>query len=291
MTNHYKLLEVNEDASQDDIKKAYRKLSMKWHPDKNLNNSEAEEKFKNLNEVYSILSNPSKRKEYDASINGNNIQNIFSMFMSKENEGNIPGMGNQNFFSVNNIFNKLSKPSPIIVNLTISFDEAYNGTTKNFHINRYNIINNVKESEEEIIYVNIPQGIDDKEIIVLPGKGNTINNTIKGDIKIFVKIDNNTNFSRNGLDLSITLDISLKESLCGFNIDFTHINNVKYCISSFPKNNNPINVINNNTIKTLFGKGMIRDNIKGNLYIHFNVIFPTQISYNIIEKLKAIIPD
>ena len=71
MENHsddyYKILGVNDSASQDEIKKTYRKLSMKWHPDKNPNNPEAEEKFKTISQAYDILGDSDKRKEYDFS--------------------------------------------------------------------------------------------------------------------------------------------------------------------------------------------------------------------------------
>lgn len=63
--NYYESLGIDKGASQDDIKKAFRKLSMKYHPDHNPDNEEAEEKFKEINEAYSTLSDPNKRKEYD----------------------------------------------------------------------------------------------------------------------------------------------------------------------------------------------------------------------------------
>jgi molecular chaperone DnaJ len=63
--DYYELLEVARDASQDDIKKAYRRMAVKYHPDKNPGDTEAEEKFKEISEAYEILSNPQKRQQYD----------------------------------------------------------------------------------------------------------------------------------------------------------------------------------------------------------------------------------
>ena len=63
--DYYKILGVNKDADENEIKKAYRKLAIKYHPDKNLGNKEAEEKFKEINEAYEVLKDPNKRKQYD----------------------------------------------------------------------------------------------------------------------------------------------------------------------------------------------------------------------------------
>ncbi len=63
--DYYKILGVSKDASQDEIKKAFRKLALKYHPDKNKGNKEAEERFKEINEAYAVLSDPEKRKQYD----------------------------------------------------------------------------------------------------------------------------------------------------------------------------------------------------------------------------------
>ena len=63
--DYYKILGINKDADENEIKKAYRKLAIKYHPDKNLGNKEAEEKFKEINEAYEVLSDKDKRSKYD----------------------------------------------------------------------------------------------------------------------------------------------------------------------------------------------------------------------------------
>lgn len=65
MKDYYKVLETNKNASQEEIKQKYRQLAKRWHPDANGNSREAEEKFKDISEAYSVLSSPVKRKEYD----------------------------------------------------------------------------------------------------------------------------------------------------------------------------------------------------------------------------------
>ena len=71
MTNYYTILDINKNATKDEIKNAYKKLAMKYHPDKNIDNKkEAEEKFKQVSEAYEVLSDDKKKYEYD---NGRNI--------------------------------------------------------------------------------------------------------------------------------------------------------------------------------------------------------------------------
>ena len=65
MSNYYDVLGVNKTASEDDIKKAYRKKAMKYHPDRNPDDSEAESKFKEVSEAYEVLSNKNTRQQYD----------------------------------------------------------------------------------------------------------------------------------------------------------------------------------------------------------------------------------
>ena len=80
-----------------------------------------------------------------------------------------------------------------------------------------------KRLEKEKMYVKINKGIDSGEIIIIRNKGNMINETLKGDIKLFIKVENKSDFKREGLNLKLKKTISLKESLTGFKFDIKHM--------------------------------------------------------------------
>ena len=145
------------------------------------------------------------------------MDDIFKMFFN----GRDPFNGN--FFNNNefggptvkifhngrpvNINRQIRKPTPIIKTIEISLEEAFNGKNYALEIERWVINENIKKTERENIYVNIPKGIDNNEIIFIRNKGNIINENNKGDIKIFIKIKNNSIFKRNGLDLYVKKNI------------------------------------------------------------------------------------
>lgn len=136
--NYYDILQVNKSADLSTIKKSYRKLAHVYHPDKNPDNKQAEEKFKEICEAYSILSNPQKRKQYDqfgdAGLNTNgfnsssvNINDIF---------GDIFG----DIFSENkNTYNSPKKGKDIHYSLNIDFNESITGTIKKIEISRKDV--------------------------------------------------------------------------------------------------------------------------------------------------------
>ena len=297
MTNFYDILGVSKDASYDEIKKSYRKLSLKYHPDKT---GGEDTKFKEINEAYSVLSDPGQRENYDMRMmHGQNDQNnqgvpfnpedIMNMFFG----GGIPGMMPQMFQGGNiHIFrngipipvNTLQKPIPIIKTLEITLDEAYTGCKKPIEIERWVQENNVKIIEKETIYVTIQRGIDENEIIILRDIGNVLSETNKGDIKINIKIINNTALIREGLNLIYNKTLSFKESLCGFTFDLPYLENKMFKIN----NNNGV-VIQNGYRKVIPELGMIRDEHKGNLIIQFNVVYPEKLTNEQIEKLMEIL--
>ena len=182
-----------------------------------------------------------------------------------------------------NLGQGLRKPIPIVKNIYISLDKILTGATIPLDIDRWILQEGVKVFEKETIYVTIPKGIDDGEIIILRDKGNKANEECLGDIKIFVKIENNTDFKRSGLDLLLEKTITLKEALCGFSFELKYITGKIYTIT-----NNSGNIIYNGYRKTIPNMGFTRDPHVGNLIIIFNVKFPEKLSAEVLDQLKKI---
>lgn len=277
--NPYEVLGVPRNSSAEEIKKAYRKLSFIHHPDKGGD----EEKFKELSSAYEKIKDPSKRNplahmSQTGDVNFDDIMKMFGVntqYMGGEG-GSIP-------FNFANINKQLQKPPPILINMHITIEQAYNGCAIPVEIERWNLINDVKELERETLYVEIAQGLDSNEIIIFREKGN-ISGEKKGDVKIFVKVDNKTIFKRDGLNLIYEKEISLKEALCGFSFDIKHISGKQFRI-----NNGDGNVVGINYQKVVPGLGMIRGEHKGNMVIMFKIKFPEKLNDAQVSKLKDIL--
>jgi DnaJ-class molecular chaperone len=340
----YDILEISENASSDDIKKAYRKLSLKFHPDKNNNSSESQAKFQLIGEAYETLSDKDKKRQYDmmrnnpfASMMGQGfspgqgqgfafpfpnqgqgqdpIEELFSnLFGFGLGPGPGPGPGprsnqEQNQFSEFNInesfgpnirifrqgsnghsngpFNiqqQLQKPTPIIKTVNISISQVLTSSTVPVEIERWIVENGTKVFEKETIYVNIPQGVDDNEIIIIREKGNVVNDVLRGDIKLFIKVENNTDLKRNGLDLILEKKIKLKEALCGFSFELKYLNGKLYTI-----NNSIGNIIPPNHRKVINNMGICREGCTGNLIIVFDIEFPEKLNTETINALKDLL--
>ena len=121
----------------------------------------------------------------------------------------------------------------IIVNLTLNYNEAYNGCNKPIVIERKISVNNVIGYEKETLYVQIPRGIDNNEIITLVNKGNSYvaNSVAYSNVKIIIILKPHELFERNGLDIIYIKTISLKDALLGFSFVLNHINNKNYNIT------------------------------------------------------------
>ena len=340
MSNLYEVLGVTESASQEEIKKAYRKLSLQYHPDRNNNSPESTTKFQSISAAYEVIGDDDKRRQYDLqskmpfangmqfngggmhsgggmpfahgmpfnggmsfnmgaggggmptffttsdmNIDPSEILNFFStnIFGGGGGGGGGVRMG-PNIFSMENLKQKLAKPTPIIITETITLSKAYTGYNMPIEITRWILENNVKREETETMYLPIPAGIDNNEIIILREKGNVLNENNKGDLKVFIKIQNDTEFERNGLDLILNKTISLKDALCGFVFDMNYVDGRVFKI-----NNTGGNVITNNYNKVLAGMGMKREEHVGNLIINFTVTFPERLSAEQIEALQKIL--
>jgi len=291
--NLYKILQINSNSSQEDIKKAYRKLAMKWHPDKNINNKIiAEKKFKDINKAYDILSDPQKKRNYDmygeegldSNYNNfstfNNPENIFNHFFGKEN----------NFF--NNFEQKqkhYSKPVSNTVNMDVfvTLEELYTGVNKKLKITRkiYNTPISFKK-EKEIINLNIKKGYKSGTKITFKGKGNQIYNMLPGNICFIIKQKKHKIFSRDNNNLIVNKEIDLKEALVNYLIEIPFLDNT-YIREKIGNNS----VIYPGYKHTIIEKGMpdSKTDKYGNLYIYFKIIFPKKLSQYQKKLIKSIL--
>ena len=284
----YKILGIDHNATQEQIKSAYRKLSMIYHPDRNRNNPEATAKIQKINSTYEILGDEGRRKLYDMkNLRGNMFDerntvdqhDIFNFL-----NGSVGMRGAQNMRHMYFKRNTIQKPVSIVKTIEIDIEKAYTGCTLPVEIKRMIVEGNIQREEMETLYVPIPEGIDDNEIILLKERGNIIDESNKGDIKIFIKIKNNTEFTRNGLDLTFHKTISLKEALCGFSFDLKYIDG-----RTFKINNGNGNVISANYKKMIPSMGMKREDHTGNLIINFNVTFPERLTEEQVKIIEDIL--
>ena len=317
MENFYKVLDVSETASPAEIKKCYRKLSLLYHPDKNPGNDEAEEKFKKINEAYQTIGDESERKKYDMTRNSpfgqgmhpgmnggmhpgmnggmhpgmnGGMNDVFKMFFG----GQMPGPGGMGGFPGGNVrvfrngqqvnVDNMNKPPPIIKNVVISLEQAFKGDQIPVQIERWLFEDGIRKIENETLYVPINKGTDDKEMIILRERGNMMDANLKGDVKIIISIQNSSGFRREGLNLHMEKEISLKESLCGFEFIIHHINGKQLRFS-----NEAGNTIKHGIVKSIPNYGMERDNHKGSICVKFSVKYPEKLSIEQIEKLKEIL--
>jgi DnaJ-class molecular chaperone len=292
--NYYNILGIPENATKDEIKRAYRTLQMKYHPDKNPNNPEALKTTYKINEAFETLGDEQKRAEYDMSRNNpfsnpfekmSNHNDIFNMFFGGGNPFANGRPGEFKVFHSGPInMTSFTKPTPIIKTIVISIEQVLSGASIPIEIERWVLEQGNKVFEKETIYIDIPPGIDENEMIILRDKGNVIDENKKGDIKLTISIQNNTLFKRNGLDLILDKHISLKESLCGFKFDIKHLNGKVYTL-----NNNKGSIIPPEYKKIYTGMGIPRGEHKGNLVIVFHIDFPEKLSDEQIDKLLEIL--
>lgn len=220
-TELYKALGVNKDASQADIKKAFRALAKKYHPDLNPGDKASEETFRKLQAAYDILSDTEKRRKYDAGeIDAEGKETARQFYREyAAADGGGPYTSNAGFEDLGDIFSDLFRArhqaggnahirmrgGDIGYRMEISFLEAVNGARKR-----------VTMSDGKTLDITIPPGNRDGQMLRLKGKGMPgIGGGAAGDAMIEVHVKSHPIFRRSGQDILIDLPIALHEAMLG----------------------------------------------------------------------------
>jgi len=224
--DYYEVLGVNKSASDDEIKKAYRKLAVKYHPDKNPGDKAAEEKFKEISEAHEVLSDKQKRARYDqfghAGVGGGPAGNPFSggnfnfngqTFSFDFGSGGFAGGGLDDIlgslFGFGGGPRRPARGADYQTSVAISFEEAIFGVTKTISLNN-----------GESLKLKIPAGIDDGMSIRLAGKGGEApEGGTKGDLYVRVRVRPHKRLTREGAIILSEEIISMPDAALGCEVD------------------------------------------------------------------------
>ncbi|PTM07776.1 MAG: molecular chaperone DnaJ [Bacteroidetes bacterium] len=278
--DYYKILGVSKTASEKDIKKAYRKLARKFHPDLNPNDKLAEKKFKEINEANEVLSNPENRKKYDQY--GEHWQNAEAYEKAKQQQqysrqqntqGGTGGYSEEDFsdFFGSMFGGKSSRTQgrqagfrgqDFNAELHLDLKDVYSTHKRTLTVNNKNI------------RITIPAGVDNGQIIKIKGHGGKgINGGPNGDLYIQFSVTNNTPFKRDGSNLYASVDLDLYKALLGGEIMInTFDGKVKLTVKPETQNGTKVK---------LKGKGFPKykkQDQYGDLYVTYNIKTPTNLS-------------
>lgn len=258
--NYYELLQVEQSATQEKIKKSYRRLAKIHHPD---GPSGDESTFKKIAEAYEILSDDQKRRRYDIELQGG-FQNPWNEFFQK---------GGSSFADMfDNVFSEQAKGDNINVRLNLSYEEAYNGTSHLLNLGHTSI------------NVNIPKGAYDGMKLKISEKGrpHPINKSAPpGDLILNIHINPDPDIILRGSDIYVDVEVPFYDMILGGEIEVkTPFYKLKVNI---PPNSQ------NNKILRISGKGfpIYRQNSYGNLMVKLNMFNP-QLSEGQLELIKKI---
>ena len=283
----YETLGVSESATQAEIKKAYRKLARKYHPDI-CKKPECEEKFKEINAAYEVLSDEEKRAQYDqfgdSMFGGQSFQDFYRSQGANvdldEILRNIFGGGfssrrggfNQGFegFDFGGGFGGFNQPDlDIHAKMTIPFNVAVMGGTHSINING------------ETVNLKIPAGIESGKKLRVRGKGKSYNGH-RGDLIIEVEVAPSPEYERNGYDLIKTIDVPLKKMMFGGKVSVNTL--YKEITVKIPKNSK------NGQKLRVKGYGVAQ---KGDLYLKLNVVLPKveELDLELVKIMEEKLPE
>lgn len=288
--DYYKILGLNKTATQDEIKKAYRKLARKSHPDLNPDDPNAKKNFQDLNEAHEVLSDPDKRKKYDKY--GKDWKHADEFEKAGRSRQERPRASHDGFNTGGADFSDF-------------FESMFGGSAgrssgsvkfrgQDFNAQLQLNMTDVLEEKKQVLTVGgknirltIPAGVSDQQTIKISGYGGEgINGGPKGDLYITFSIRNNTPFKRDGSNLYITKKIDLYKAILGGELIVETLTG-KVKLKVAPETTNGAKI-------KLAGKGMPvykKKNTFGDLIVMFEVEMPKKLSMEekeLFEKLSKL---
>jgi molecular chaperone DnaJ len=268
----YQILGVAKDASEADIKKTYRQLARKYHPDSNPGDAKAEARFKEISEAFSVLSDPEQRKEYDAvramgsgarftagggGANGG-FEDVFSSFFGGGGRGGFPGgFGGFDFGP--------TAGADLTARTSIDFIDSIKGATIKLSLQGMEPLN-----------VKIPAGVSDGQKIKLRGKGRpSPNGGPTGDLIVTVRVKPHPVFTREGANLRVTVPVTFTEAALGATISVPTLGGEPVKLKLNPG-------VPNGRVLRIKGRGVDAGNSRGDLLALIEVAVPSHLS----EKAK-----
>jgi molecular chaperone DnaJ len=298
MSDYYDTLGVTKDATKQDIKKTYRKLAVKYHPDKNSGDKTAEAKFKEISEAYEVLSDDNKRQMYDrygkqglknsgfgGGQNASHMEDALRTFMNAFGGGGGGGMESIfDFFSGGSQFrHHVRKGASKRTQINISFDDAYNGVEKTIKLNVISSYDNDQNPtrQTKTVKVQIPAGVEDGMRLKLSGYGDAgFGGGPNGDLYVDINVKEHDVFKRIDENIILDLPISFYEATVGSKREIPTMDG-KYTINiPAGSKSHKIFAISGKGFPSIHGMG------RGDMLIKIIVEVPTKLNATQKAKLK-----
>ncbi len=294
--DYYKILGVDKNASEDEIKKAFRKLAKKYHPDKNPGNKQAEEKFKEINEANEVLSDKEKRKKYDrlgsnwnnSQFAGSDFDNWFKNYSSQQNRSAYSGSFKDIFsdFNFGDIFESFMsgqtqrsnrtrnrKGSDYEASVNISLEEAFTGTERQVTV------------DGRTLKLKINPGVEHGKKLRLKNQGASgIGGGERGDLYLTVNIIPSSSFERKENDVYADLNIDLYTAVLGGTKQIQTIDRKTVKIS-IPAGTDSGKILR---IKALGMRHYNNTGLRGDFFVRINVILPKSLSNEEIKLFNQL---